>query len=265
MNQVGHLEELNKKYFDKGLRIIAVSAEPIGLLQAQVVENRGGKYWIASDPDRATVAGYISPGKRGIPHAYLIDATGTVVSEGVPDSGRIEQLLEGVFDPSLGRELDKSLKAAVKSYKKGDYGKAHAAAARQVENENRVISSDAAYLQERCVACADFHKGLVESGIKQKDFTTVYDDLKMISKKFAGMEAAPWAAAKKKELDGSAEVKTEMKASKALRKARSKEAGAKGKAKKMGPARNAYKSIVKKYPGTRAAKMAEEALKSLPK
>ncbi len=264
MNQVGHLEELNKKYYDKGLRIIAVSNESIGLLQAQVVEARGGNYWIASDPERATVAGYITPGRRGIPHAYLIDATGTVVSEGVPDSGRIEQLLEGVFDPALGRDLHKSLKAAVKSYEKGDYGKAHAAAARYLENEDRVISSDATFLQERCVACANFNKGLVEGGIKQKDFTTVYTDLKMISKKFAGMEIAQWAAAKKKELDGSADVATEMKAWKALKKARSKEAGAKGKAKKMGPARKAYKSIVKKYPRTRAAKMAEEALKSLP-
>ncbi|MHC4954713.1 MAG: thioredoxin domain-containing protein [Planctomycetota bacterium] len=264
MNQVGHLEELNKKYYERGLRIIAVSAEPIGLLQAQVVEGRGGNYWIASDPDRATVSGYTQPGRRGIPHAYLIDATGTVVGEGVPDNGKIEQLLEGVFDASLGRELHKSLKAAVKSYEKGDYGKAYAAAAKFVDNEDRVISSDAKFLQERSTACANFAMGLVKKGIEQKDFTTVYDDLKRISKQFAGMEVAHWGGEKKKELDGSDEVKTEMKAWKALKKAQSKQAAAKGKAKKLGPAKKAYKSIVKKYPGTRAAKMAEEALRSLP-
>lgn len=262
MAQVGHLQKLNEKYFDKGLRIIAITAEPTGT--AEMVTKKGGKYWIASDPGRSTIGRY-KTGSVGIPHAYLIDASGTVVSEGVPSEQRIEELLKDAFNPSLGKELHKSLKAAVKLYDKGSYGKAWAAVARATQNEDRTIAADALYLQKRCEEVAKWHQTQVENAIKAKDYATAYADFKAIPKTFDGMEIVLWARELKASVDADKEAQTELKASKAFEKAQKKQDAAKGKAKKMGPARKAYKSIVKKYPGTRAAKMAEEALRALPK
>ena len=265
MQKVGHLQKLHEKYFDKGLRIIAITKENPGVVEGPVVEDRGGKYWIASDPGGDTMSRYTQPGRLGIPHSYVIDATGTVVSEGIPSESRIEELLAGVFDPALGRDLHKSLKAAVKSYEKGHYGKAYVAAAKHLEAEDNALVADARFLRERCEAVADFHKKMIESAIGAKDYVTAYADLAATPKAFAGMEIVKWSAETAGKLDDDESVKIEMKAHKALEKARKKQDAAKGKAKKMGPARKAYEGIIKKYPGTRAAKMAESALKSLPK
>ena len=263
MAQVGHLQKLNEKYFDKGLRIIAITAESTGT--ADMVTKKGGKYWIASDPGRATMGRYTQKGRLGIPHAYLIDASGTVVSEGVPNEQRIEELLKDAFNPALGKDLHKSLKTAVKLYKKGGYGKAWAAVARATQNDDRTIAADALYLQKRCEEVAKWNQTQVENAIKAKDYATAYADFKAIPKTFDGMEIVLWAREMKAKLDADKEAQTELKAFKAFEKAQKKQDAAKGKAKKMGPARKAYKSIVKKYPGTRAAKMAEEALRALPK
>ena len=152
----------------------------------------------------------------------------------------------------------------MKSYQKGDYGKAYAAAAKSLEKDDRTLVADAQYLRQRCEEVAAFQKKLIESAVEAKDFAEVYAELKVIPKTFSGMEFATWAAAKKKELDADAAVQIERKAWSAYEKAVKKQVSAKGKAKKMGPARKAYKSVMKKYPGSRAAKMAESALKSVP-
>jgi len=265
MKQVGHLNELQKKYFDKGLRVIAITAEPMGTVESKM-RNPAPEFWIGSDPGRATSAQFLSGKGGGIPHAYLVDATGKVVSDAHPANMRdsqIEELLSGAFDGSLGRELHKSLGGAVKLYGKGQYGKAWAAAGKFAENESREISSDAIYLRERAEACAAFRKKLVETGIEGKDYATVYEDIAEISKAYAGMEIAAWVAETKKTLDGDAAVATEVKAWKALTKARAKEKKAGGKEKKLGAARTAYKRLAKKYEGTRAGKLAEEALRRL--
>jgi hypothetical protein len=264
MGQVTHLQKLNEKYFDKGLRIVAVTKEGTGIVEDKVVEQRGGKYWVASDPGGETMSSYTQPGRLGIPHAYVIDASGNVVSEGVPSEAKIEELLEATFDPSLGRDLHKALKSVVKTYEKGQFGKAYAAAAKSLENEDNALVADARYLRKRCEDAAAFQQTMIESSIKGKDFASAYADIADAPKAFAGMEIATWAAAKKKELDADESTQTEVKAWSALEKARKKQASAKGKAKKMGPARKAYKSVMKKYPGTRAAKLAESALGSLP-
>ena len=262
MRQVGHLNELHRKFFDKGLRIIAITAEPMGTVESKM-KSPAPEFWIGSDPDRTTQSQFLKGRGGGIPHAYLIDATGAVVGDMHPASlkaQQIEELLKDAFDPSLQRELHGSLKSLVKLHEKGQYGKAWTGAARFLEHEDRGVMADAAFLRETAEACAAFRKKLVESGVKNKDYRTVYDDLADIAKKFAGMEVATWAAETRKKLDSDPAVAHEMKAWKALRKAQAKERRAAGKAKKLAPARTAYKRLVKKFPGTAAAKRAEEAL-----
>ncbi|MHC5050323.1 MAG: TlpA family protein disulfide reductase [Planctomycetota bacterium] len=265
MRQVGHLNELHRKYFDKGLRIIAITAESLGTVESKM-KDPAPEFWIGSDPGRATQSQFKAGKGGGIPHAYLIDATGKVVSDMHPASlkeQQIEELLKDAFDPSLRPDLHGSLKSLVKQYNSGQYGKAWAGAARLLEQGDRVVTADAEHLREKAEACAAFRRKLVESGVKAKDYLTVYDDLADLSKNFAGMEVATWAADMKKKLDGDPAVALEVKAWKALRKAQAKERKAEGKAKKLGPARTAYKRLVKKYEGTAAAQKAGEALRRI--
>lgn len=264
MQQVGHLQKLHEKYFDKGLRIVAISAEPVGTVEGAVVKQRGGKYWMASDPGRTTMGRYTKQGRIGIPHSYLIDATGTVVGEGIPSDSRIEELLKSAFNPALGKELHKSLSTAVRLYEKGDYGKAWAKVARATQDEDREVAADALYLQKRCEEVAKWHRDQVEAAIAAKDYPTACDDLDRIAKAFDGMEIVVWAREKSGELDADKAVQLELKAWKVYEKAQKRLESAEGKAKKMGPARKAFESILKKYPGTRAAKLAEQALKNMP-
>jgi len=264
MQQVGHLQKLHEKYFDQGLRIVAITAEPTGTVEAAVVKQRGAKYWMASDPGRATMRRYTTKGRIGIPHSYLIDASGKVVGEGVPSDSRIEELLKDAFNPDLGKELDKSLASAVKLYEKGDYGKAWAKVARDTQDENRAVADDALFLQKRCEEVAKWHREQVEAAIASKDYATACDDLEKIVKAFDGMEIVTWAREKSAELAKDDAVQNELKAWKVYEKACKRLESAEGKEKKMGPARKAFEAVVKKYPGTRAAAMSEEALKGIP-
>jgi len=262
MAQVGHLTQLHEKYFDKGLRIIAISKESAGLIQSKVVEEKGGKYWMASDPSGDYWANF-ADGGVGIPHAYVVDARGKVVGEGVPGEGRIEELLAAAFDPALGRDVHGMLKSAAKLYEKGQVGKAWSAAERYAEHEDREVKADALYIRERAEAYAAWMRKMVEGAIEDKDYAQAVDDLETMPKTFDGMEAAQWAAETAKKLDADPEVATELKAWKDYEKARDKEMRAEGNEKKLKPAITAYERLAKKYPGTRAANLAEEAVKRL--
>jgi hypothetical protein len=260
---VGHLNELHDKYFEKGLRVLAISDEPLNKIKAVMVDDLGARYWMGSDPGKETMAPF---GGGGIPHAYLVDASGKVVADLHPGSlqdSQIEALLAKVFDPSLGRELHKSLAPLVKEYEKGAWGKAWSGAARYEGNEDAALAADAAFLRERCEAVAAHRKQLVEEAVAEKSYGDALDDLSAIAKDFAGMEAAQWAGARQKELAADPAVAGEIKAWEAYSKAAEKEREAEGKEKKLGQARNAYKAIVKKYPGTRAAGLAQKALERL--
>jgi len=260
MNQVGDLNKLHDEYFSKGLRVIAISDEPAGTIKSKLIEGKGAKYWVGSDPGKEMLRIF---GGGGIPHAYLIDATGTIVKDGHAGSMDFQSLLADTFDPALGRDLHASLKALQKLYEKGEVGKAWVGAEQPAAGADDA-ARDAQFLRERAVAYAEWRKMLLEKAIEAKDYGAASDDLEQIPKMFAGMEVATWALEKRKALDADAEVAKEMKAFDGLAKARALEAKAEGKAKKLGPARVAYKSVVKKYPGTKAAEMAQKSLDALP-
>ncbi len=263
MAQVGHLNELQTKYFDKGLRVVAISAEPLGLLEKKMLEEKGVEYWIGSDTSRSSMKNFSDMVKIAIPHSYLVDATGKVVSEGMPDDQQIEALLDGVFDETLGRELHTKLAPAVKSYEKGDIGKAWKAASKLVENEDEAIAEDAKFLVEKTEAYGEFRKTLAEGAISSREYLTADEDLADMAKAFSGMPVAEWSAKTSKELDADPDVKNERKAWKALLKVKAAEEKANGKAKKMKLVRKSYLKLVDKYAGTNAAEKAAAAASGL--
>ena len=254
-----------EKYGDKGLRIVSVSSETSSKIESVMIKDLGAKFWMASDPSRTTIRPF---GGGGIPHAYLVDTMGKVVWDGHPASlkdSQIEGLLAFAFDPKLDREVHKSLKGLVKMYRKGQFGKVFAGAVKFLASEQRAVSSDAKYLQDKCTAAATFKKSVVETAIKDRSYATAYDILKILPKDFAGMEVATWAAETKAKLDSDDKVKLEMKAWKAYAKINAREMKAGGKAKKLMPLIKKYRNVAKKYPGTRAADIAEKAAARLTK
>jgi hypothetical protein len=244
--------------------VVAVSNESVSLLESKMLDEHGAKYWIASDPGRETLAAY---GGGGIPHAYLVDAMGTIVWDGHPASlpeSQIADLLKDAFNPALGKELNDALKGAVKYYEKGQYGKAWAAAEKQVADEDAAVAEDAKFLRQRCEDVAAYRKRLTEAAIANKDYVTALDDLDTLARDFTGMDVVAWAGETLKTLDGDDVVKNEIKAWKDYQKVRAKEIDAEGKEKKLKPVAKLYERVVKKYPGTRGAAFAEKALRGLP-
>lgn len=106
---IPHLTELQKKYADKNVRIVGITDEA----EAQVksfVDDKGDEmaYTVALDSGKKTWESYAEPfGITGIPHAFVVDAGGTLLWHGHPMDG-LDQVLakavEGTFDASAARE-----------------------------------------------------------------------------------------------------------------------------------------------------------------
>ena len=90
---IPHLNEVYKKYKDKGLEILGVTKEDAATVSAFTKEVTV-TYPIALDPEAALAAHF---GITGLPHALLIDKSGKIVWEGNPldlKSADIESLLK---------------------------------------------------------------------------------------------------------------------------------------------------------------------------
>ncbi len=101
---IPHLTELQKKYKDKNVRIIGISDETEDQVKP-FVETQGAsmEYTVALDQEKKTWAAFAEPfGLTGIPHAFVVDAAGTLVWHGHPMDGMdkvIDKLVEGKFNP----------------------------------------------------------------------------------------------------------------------------------------------------------------------
>lgn len=256
---MGHLNKLHEKYAEKGLYVLGIASDPKSAVESVFIENLGAKYPIAVDSSRETLGAF---GGGGIPHVYLVDASGRVIGDGHPSDfpeEKLEELLKEAFVPELERELHKSLKSAVSSYEKGDIGRAYAAAAKQIEAEDRVLAADAKYLQERCSQYAAFKRKAIDKRIQGRDYAIALDELKEMQKTFSGMELAAYAAETSRKLSADKKVKHELKAWKAYQKAVGVEQKAKGSKSKLEDARVAYQKVSRKYPDTRAGELANLA------
>jgi len=106
---IPHLTELQAKYKDKKVRIVGISDET----EAQVkpfVDGQGEamEYTVALDKDKKTWEAYATPfGVTGIPHAFVVDGTGTLLWHGHPLDGLDDVLakaVDGKYDVAMARE-----------------------------------------------------------------------------------------------------------------------------------------------------------------
>jgi thiol-disulfide isomerase/thioredoxin len=96
---IPHLTELQKKYKDKGVVFVGVSAEPVGTVTPFVKQAGDAMdYNVASDPKGDVLKGYMIAFKQeNIPTAFIVNAAGKVVWLGNPLIDPLEEAIEQVL------------------------------------------------------------------------------------------------------------------------------------------------------------------------
>lgn len=110
LKSIPHLTELQKKHGDK-VRIIGLSDEAADKVKPFVGKMGAQMDYRVGIAGMATHAAYME-GVDGIPHAFLIDATGTVLWKGHPAQlgGPLDQAVAGKFDASKVKAVAKAEK-----------------------------------------------------------------------------------------------------------------------------------------------------------
>ncbi len=126
-----HLTKLQKKYEDKGLRIIGVTSEdPRGnTLEAvkKLVTRQGDEkmgYSVAWDKGSTTNDAYMeAAGQNGIPCAFVVDGEGRVAYIGHPMAmdKPLEAIVAGKYDLAKARESSKLMAALQASFQQRDW------------------------------------------------------------------------------------------------------------------------------------------------
>jgi thiol-disulfide isomerase/thioredoxin len=113
---IPHLTELQKKY-DTKLNVVGISNEDEGKAKPFVTKMGAKMAYHVGIADNMSYNAYME-GIQGIPHAFLIDKSGTVVWHGHPMSidGPLSQVLAGTFDPAKSAVISK-IEKEIKKYK----------------------------------------------------------------------------------------------------------------------------------------------------
>jgi len=121
---IPHLTEIQKKYKDKGVVVIAVTDEEKDAEKVKAyVKDQGDKmdYIVAIDDTEATNKGYMKAfNVRGIPNAFIVDKAGAIVWQGHPMEmdKPLEEIVAGTYDIEAAKKADaKARKAAEKAMK----------------------------------------------------------------------------------------------------------------------------------------------------
>ena len=266
MGKVGDLSRLHEKYYSQGFRVVALSDEPIALIRSKLQEKSKAKFWLGSDPENKTLPHFIDGGSIGIPHFYLVDASGEVVGEGLPSEARIEELLKQIIQREHDREIHSDLDEARQAYDAGLYGVAWREAGKLLKKKGEkdpAAVEDAGFLRARVEDYAAHLRGIAEADRKRDRVKTTYGQLLILEKRFAGLEVASWAKTERKALSKERKISADKKAWKALETALVRELKAKGVEWKLKIAAQSYRKVVDSYRRTEAGRLAAEAVKRL--
>lgn len=147
-----HLTELQHKYKNKGLVVVAVTDEPRPRVEPFLMKHKKVMgYTIACDRNQRTSAAYMmASGQMGIPSAFVVDREGRIAYIGHPFAGMdqvLEAVIAGTFDIEKAKaQMDADDKFARTRYfelmmalEKSDWEEA-VEIAREVADQNNPIS-----------------------------------------------------------------------------------------------------------------------------
>jgi len=253
MAQIPHLTELHHKYFEKGFVICSVSDEDTGTIQSKMIDLKKPPYGIV-----AAKIGTLYQTK-GIPHGWVLDANGKILWEGHPTSLKEEEIegwLKELAPTKVDKELAKDLSGAVKSFDKGEVGKAMTDTKKVAETAtDDAVKSDCEYLLALC----DKHVKLYQQKIDAAGDNLIVKAKAMEdgAAKLKGSEIGTKWDADVKELKKSKEFKDTQSAADDLAKLKPTLEDM-----KAATARKKLEALAKKYPTTPAGKEAAELAKN---
>jgi thiol-disulfide isomerase/thioredoxin len=114
---IPHLAELHKKLAKDGVVIIGMSNEDADAIDKFLKKPKAPEmpYHVGADDDNATSEAWME-GVQGIPHAFLVDKTNTVVWSGHPMEPTLEKSLKDVLAGKFDVTKAKAAQATAKKY-----------------------------------------------------------------------------------------------------------------------------------------------------
>jgi tetratricopeptide (TPR) repeat protein len=126
-DSIPKLNELQKKFKDKGVVVLGISDEPADKVRGFVELGPQVDYTVAADDHRGTAMNYmVAYGQNGIPHVFIVGRDAKVLWHGHPQEGleqALEQITAGKYDLQRAMKLD-AIRAELDEYRimarKGD-------------------------------------------------------------------------------------------------------------------------------------------------
>ncbi|MBL6721759.1 MAG: TlpA family protein disulfide reductase [Planctomycetes bacterium] len=174
-----HLNELDEKYRDKGLTVLALTSEGVDRTEAWI-KAKGAEFAYAYDP--GGLARQL--GVRGIPASFLVGPDGKIVWQGHPsgvNDALVTQHLEGAITKPL-YEWDGDAKKIKKAFLDGDFGKALAEAAKLAADDP--FGEEAAKIVRRVL---EGRVGSLTAALEKGDVLTAYEGAKALAKGLKGL------------------------------------------------------------------------------
>ena len=208
-----HLNELEAEYGPRGLSILGVTGEREGKPRTEAwVKGKGARYGFAYDRGSALQAFFKV---RGIPHAILLDASGTVVWRGHPgqlDRSTLDQALAGALTLPVWEWPDEA-RAARQAFVSGDLGRALVEARRASgDGTEPVVAALSALVDGRLAAARRAHG--------EGDYRAAYDIARRAAKALAGLPQAKEAEELARRIDADPGARAVMEGQKTLERLR---------------------------------------------
>jgi len=248
---VAHLDELQAKYGDRGLVVLAVTDEDAAKV-GKFIADTGAKHAVVIESGNITI-GF---GVTGFPSSFLVDPDGNIAwfdhfSSKLPEAVIEENLRKVRLTP----DLPKSLASAAKSIEKGDYAGARKFLSGKIDSGS--LDRADATVAEETVKWIDGRAVDLEARAKKSGEAGDWYDaslaLERLADEYKGLEAGEKAAADLREIEKDKDKKPEIDAGRTLEKTMER-------ARKMKPEQAAalYRALARKYEGTKAGRKAAE-------
>lgn len=199
---IPHLIELSKKYGPQGVVFMGLSDEPREKVEP-FAQQLGMTYAVGGGSPSGEAYGV-----KGIPTAFVVDTTGTVIWEGHPMSALMEQAIEAQLKKSPPKVMSPQEKAAAtalldkaeEAVKKEQFALAASFIAKLQQADDASVQARIEGIRKSLAEAAGARLAEADKSIEAKDYYKASVALAQVSALAPGSEAATKAEARLKEL-----------------------------------------------------------------
>ena len=204
MDMAESLSSLHDKFFDVGLRVVALSSAPVATLRKELIDSRKAKFWVGSDPLDVSLGRYATSPKVTVPHVFVVGGDGKVIGSELPSESDVRAMLEASH--KVTQQLHAKLQKARVAYDAGSYGAAHKIASVSTKDADAMVAVDATLMCNKINGHAEFVR-LTLAAEKVDDPNERYATLLRFVAQFDGLEPTKWAQTQLAELRKNDRVK----------------------------------------------------------